>query len=167
MGKSNGGTRKSSSNSPKGLSNTSTIEAKIASIKADFVSGREEAIADIKAYRAQGKVGQMVNAEIDRAIEQAENALRLYESVNSVQEVNEVDDKVGTELKRIASRLDDMARTHQANANDATGRVKNTSERAASALYMAAHNVRNASNYAPNSILARLWELYRSQNKWL
>ena len=108
----------------------------------------------------------MVNAEIDRAMKETEEVLKMYESVASVSDVNDVDTRVGVELNKIAYRLDDKARTQQANADDAKGMTKRVYENAASALFMAGHNVRNASNYVTTTPLSRLYEIFRSQNKW-
>lgn len=165
MGKGNGGTRFSSSNSPRGLSDTFSKEE--ASIKESFAQGRENSIKEIENYRESGKAGELVNKEIDKAIGEVREALKKYEDISSVEGTYWTQSEVHKELGRIAWQLNDKARTQEANANDATnGQIKKTFTKAANALGMAAWLIGRADGYITNEALGKLESGYRVQNKW-
>ena len=169
MGKGNGTSRASSSNSPKGISEVGggEIASQEKSIKAGFAEKRQTISDDLDRLRNEkGVVGKLVNKEINSAIDKAEDALKMFEEVQSVQDTYFVHEKVGKELRSAAYRLMDLAQTHEANAYDATGKAKNTYSKAATALRQAAYEIGESIKQYGYDDFAKLEDIYRSQNKW-
>lgn len=165
MAKGNGGTR---------VTNTAPRErrpnverALEEGLKRSMTNERESTIDALKQNISTGAVGNLVNSEIQRAIDRTDSALEEMEKVSNIKEVNEAGEKLGSKLRSVVARLSVEADRIEWNSNYATGRSIRTHQTAAGVLRQVAYEISQISerNYN-NSNLAQLWEVYRSQNKW-
>ena len=167
MGRGSGGVVANSASKKK--AETAKAKKQEASIKSGLTSARETFILTLKGELISGKAGSYANKYIVEAATDVDDALKMVESVNSVSEVNSVQAAVYSRATKAAAKLDDMAKTMEANADDATNAaVRKTYNKAATALRMASFDIRTQikSNYA-NDELSQLDDLYRKQKKWL
>ena len=165
MAKGNGGTRASNAASKKVGSNVE--RALEEGLKRSMANERESTIEALKQNIRTGTVGNLINSEIQRAIDRTNSALEEMEKVSNIKEVNEAGEKLGNNLRSVVARLSVEADRLEWNSNYATGRSIRTHQTAADALRQVAYEITQISerNYN-NSNLVQLWEVYRSQNKW-
>lgn len=168
MAKGNGTTRGGGGSSARGGNQPSRSEE--LSLKHDLTENREQLVSSLKdENRWDGRVGELVNAEIERATGNIENALKQMEAAGSVNDINEADSNFHRVVRSNVARLSELADLHEHNMSYTSGRAKNTLQKAADALRMAAYNIteidRGSGTYG-GDILIKLEDIYRSQNKW-
>lgn len=168
MAKGNGTTRGSGGSSARGSSQPSRSEE--LSLKHDLAENRERIVSSLKDdNRWTGRVGEIVNAEVERAVSNIENAMKQMETAASVNDVNESDSNFHRVVRSNVARLSELADLHEHNMGYTTGRAKSTLQKAADALRMAAYNIteidRGSGTYG-GDILIKLEDIYHSQNRW-
>lgn len=169
MAKGSGSTRQGNSSSPRGIGNSSQTAARAMEegLKRSLADDRERVIENLKETRRTGEVGKLVNEEIDRAINNTEEALKKMESVNNIAEINEADSYLGNRLRSIVARLSIEADRHEWNSNYATGRRIRTLNNAADALRQTAYEITQiVDNRYGSDSLSQMFEVFRSQNRW-
>ncbi len=167
MGRGSGGNVANSASKKKAA--TAKAKKQEASIKQGLTTARENFIFTLKGELLPGKAGSYANKYIIDAANDVDDALKMVESVKSVSDVNSVQSALYKRAKDAEYKLDDMAKTMEANADDATNAaVRKTYNKAATALRMAAFGIRSQikSTYA-NSELIQLEDLFKAQKKWL
>lgn len=166
MGKTNGGTR----NGVGGIANsTPENKAEENEIKRSLAENRESLVSSIKETRMSGKVGELVNSEIDRAKDNIENALKQMEDAGTVNDVYEANSNLHRVVRSSVSRLSYVAELHEHNMGYSQGRTKNTLQKAADALRSTAYEITKiidgSGKYGLKELM-RLEDIFRSQNRW-
>lgn len=156
MSKGSGNTRGTNS----GNTHTSVMKSKISSIHSDIDSFANH----LESYKINGKLAGDINKHIDSVVADVKAITEL--SMNSVKEVNDYATAVDKVVAKHYSRLNDIAGTMMANANDAKGATRRMYENAASALHQTAYNLWKNQ---PKDLLSKLGEIegeYIKQRKW-